>query len=93
MNEGLQGGARYGLLNIPEPVAAADADFNRGISLAEFRRAAGDRFHLLDSGRNGRLTLAELQTLRSTVLASLKQRKRRKNALDERIGAPLPAER
>ena len=27
---GLQGGARYGLLNIPEPVAAADADFDRG---------------------------------------------------------------
>ena len=27
--DGLQGAARYGLLNIPQPVASADADFNR----------------------------------------------------------------
>ena len=37
---GLQGAARYALLNIPEPVAAADTDFNRGITLEEFRQAA-----------------------------------------------------
>ena len=30
LDDGLQGAARYGLLNIPEPVAAADANFNRG---------------------------------------------------------------
>src|SRR5206468_9299097 len=33
----LQGGARYALLNIPEPVAAADTDFNRAVTLDEFR--------------------------------------------------------
>ena len=58
---GLQGAARYGLLNIPQPVASADADFNRGITLDEFRRAATHRFKLLDSKRDGRLTLPELE--------------------------------
>ena len=36
--DGLQGAARYGLLNIPQPVAGADADFNRAITLDEFRQ-------------------------------------------------------
>ena len=36
------------LLNIPEPVAAADTDFNRAITLEEFRQAAIERFQLLD---------------------------------------------
>jgi Ca2+-binding EF-hand superfamily protein len=89
----LQGAARYGLLNMPEPVAAADADFNRGISRAEFRQAALERFQLLDSGKSGRLTLPQLEALRATVLANLKQRKQPKEALDTRVGAPLPPER
>ena len=38
--DGLQGAARYGLLNLPEPVAGADANFDRSYSLDEFRRAA-----------------------------------------------------
>ena len=42
---GLQGAARYGLINLPQPVAGADADFNRGISLDEFQRAATQRFY------------------------------------------------
>src|SRR3954447_229534 len=42
MDAGPQGAARYALLNLPEPVAAADTDFNRAISLAEFRQAALD---------------------------------------------------
>ena len=90
---GLEGAARYGLLNMPEPVAAADADFNRGISLAEFRTAASERFQLLDSSHRGAITLAELETLRTSVLATLHQRKRPKDALDTRVGAPLPPER
>ena len=32
-----QGGGRYGLLDLPEPVVSADADFNRGVSRAEFQ--------------------------------------------------------
>jgi Ca2+-binding EF-hand superfamily protein len=93
MNEGLQGAARYGLLNIPEPVAAADADFNRGISRAEFRQAALERFQLLDRSQSGRLTLPGLEALRATVLANLKQRKPKEGMPDSRVGEPLPRER
>jgi Ca2+-binding EF-hand superfamily protein len=59
-----QGAARYGLLDLPEPVVSADADFNRGVSLNEFRQAAIQRFVALDLDHHGRLTLAELQAIR-----------------------------
>jgi hypothetical protein len=62
--EGPQGGGRFALLNIPEPVAAADADLSRGITLTEFGKAAFDRFGLLDTAHSGRLTLAQLQAMR-----------------------------
>ncbi len=58
---GLQGAARYGLLNLPEPVSGADADFNRIVTLDEFRHAASYRFQLLDSSRLGYLTMESLQ--------------------------------
>ena len=82
----LQGAARYGLLNIPEPVAAADADFNRGVTLAEFKFAAARRFDLLDTGHTGRLTLPGLQTIREAQLTA----KRRPNDNDGRVGNGLP---
>lgn len=85
----LQGAARYGLLNMPEPVAAADADFNRAISLAEFRAAAQARFQLLDSAHQGRVTLAELEAIRSAQLDG-SHRKRDKSAPDPRLGNSLP---
>jgi Ca2+-binding EF-hand superfamily protein len=59
-----QGRARFGLLDLPEPVVAADSDFNRGVSLAEFRKAALQRFQALDVNSQGRLTLAVLETLK-----------------------------
>jgi hypothetical protein len=90
---GLQGAARYGLLNMPEPVAAADADFNRAISRAEFDQAAVARFQLLDRVRRGGLTLAALESMWTDVLAALRQRKRPKDPLDTRVGAPLPPDR
>jgi hypothetical protein len=86
---GLQGAARYGLLNIPEPVAAADTDFDRGISLSEFRQAAIARFALLDGTHSGRLSLAQLEALRPVVTADVR-RKRPKDAPDARVGNPLP---
>jgi hypothetical protein len=86
---GLQGGARYSLLNIPEPVAAADSDFDRGISLAEFRQAAAARFDLLDSTHGGRLTLEALESRRTAILASVRSKASDK-ALDARLGNPLP---
>lgn len=59
--EGLQGAGRFGLLNIPEPVISADANLNRGVSLVEFQTAATARFALLDTNRDGKLSLGELQ--------------------------------
>ena len=86
----LQGAARYGLLNIPEPVAAADTDFDRGITLAEFKAAAIERFQLLDTGHTGKIGLAQLEALRSTVLAAAKRSKRDEKASDTRVGNSLP---
>ena len=89
---GLQGAARYGLLNMPEPVAAADADFNRAISRAEFEQAAIVRFQLLDRDHRGALTLAGLESMWAGVLGALHERKRAKETLDTRVGDPLPAD-
>jgi hypothetical protein len=61
--DGLQGAGRFAWLNIPEPVAAADADLNRGVSRAEFTAAAAERLRKLDSNGDGALTLAELPPL------------------------------
>ena len=84
----LQGAARYALLNIPEPVAAADANLDRSITLGEFRQAGIQRFQLLDTSHLGRLSLEALKAL----LPPEKGRrvKRPKDAPDERYGVPLP---
>jgi Ca2+-binding EF-hand superfamily protein len=84
----LQGAARYGLLNMPEPVAAADADFNRAITLDEFRAAAIARFRLLDRANAGRISLAQLQAMRPDPLS--KRGKRKDGDPDPRIGSPVP---
>jgi hypothetical protein len=86
---GLQGAARYGILNLPQPVASADADFNRAVTLDEFRQAAAYRFKLLDTNNQGRLMLPEL-TERLPIRPKGKRAKPRKNDPDTRIGAPLP---
>jgi hypothetical protein len=52
------------LLDLPEPVVSADADFNRGVSSKEFRDAAGQRFLALDLDHHGYLTLADLEMIR-----------------------------
>jgi len=59
-----QGAGRFGLLDLPEPVVSADSDFNRGVSLREFRQAAQQRFLALDLDHHGYLTLAELERIR-----------------------------
>ncbi|MCF2514188.1 EF-hand domain-containing protein [Sphingomonas sp. G124] len=87
--DGLQGAARYGLLNIPQPVASADADFNRVITLAEFRQAASYRFKLLDDQGQGRIALPELEA-RLPARPKGKHAKPRKDVVDTRIGLPLP---
>jgi Ca2+-binding EF-hand superfamily protein len=87
----LQGAARYSLLNMPEPVAAADADFNRAITLDEFRQAALARFQLLDKARQGRLTLAQFEAMPHAPADDGSRRKRKENETDARIGNPLPS--
>jgi Ca2+-binding EF-hand superfamily protein len=88
--DGLQGAARYGLLNLPEPVSGADSDFNRIITLEEFRSAAAYRFQLLDSDRLGRLTLQELEVLVPSRPKDGRRIKRPKKSVDTRVGLPLP---
>ena len=86
----LQGAARYALLSIPEPVAAADADFNRAITQAEFRQAALYRFQLLDKNRQGRLTLAQLEAMLPKLPEPGTKLQRSKDRADTRVGQPLP---
>jgi Ca2+-binding EF-hand superfamily protein len=86
----LQGAARYSLLNMPEPVAAADSDFNRAITSGEFRAAAVERFQLLDKAHQGRLTLAELEAMPHAPKTEQRRHKRNDNATDARLGNPLP---
>ena len=64
------GAGRYGLLQIPEPVVSADADFNRGVSTEEFKAAAVKRFQMLDANRTGRLTLSELEGIRHAAASA-----------------------
>ena len=85
---GPQGAARYALLNIPEPIAQADADLNRAVSLEEFRQAARDRFQMLDKQHAGRLTLQQLEAMKPVITG--KRPKHRDGDPDERIGVPLP---
>lgn len=86
---GLQGAARYGILNIPQPVASADADFNRAVTLEEFRQAAAYRFKLLDGNARGGIGLPELEA-RLPTRPKGKRAKPRKDAVDSRVGLPLP---
>ena len=62
---------RYGLLQIPEPVSSADSNFNRGVSLDEFRKTAAARFRLLDVNHAGRLTLPELTSIRRAAASAV----------------------
>ena len=68
-----QGAGRFGLLDLPEPVVSADSNFNRGVSLAEFRQAAAQRFMALDLDHHGYLTLPLLETIRPAPPAAPKE--------------------
>jgi EF hand domain-containing protein len=85
-----QGAARYALLDMPEPVAAADTDFNRAITLEEFKAAAISRFELLDRAHQTSLTLFQLDALRPAPSAGGRAAKRDKDTRDSRIGNSLP---
>jgi hypothetical protein len=86
----LQGAARYGLLNMPEPVAAADTDFDRAITLQEFKAAALERFQLLDKAKTGKLTLAQLEAMPHAPNTNKHHHRQNDDAPDERLGNTLP---
>ena len=88
--DALQGAARYALLNLPQPVAAADSDLNRAVSLDEFRQAAAARFRILDARHSGQLALAGLEALLPKHPPPGKPPRRRSNQPDARLGVPLP---
>jgi Ca2+-binding EF-hand superfamily protein len=87
----LQGAARYSLLNMPEPVAAADTDFNRLITLDEFKQAAIARFQLLDKLHAGRISLAQLEAMPHAPDPHARRPKIDEDAPDTRIGDPVPS--
>jgi Ca2+-binding EF-hand superfamily protein len=89
----LQGAARYGLLNMPEPVAAADTNFDRAVTVTEFRQAAASRFGLLDRTQTGTLSLSGLQALRPPPPKSGHRPKLDDKVRDARVGNPLPPEK
>jgi hypothetical protein len=53
---GREGAARYSLINEPEPIAAADANLDGKVTLAEWMAATDRRFTRLDHNHSGRLT-------------------------------------
>ena len=55
-----QGAGLYSLINQPEPVAAADTDFDGKITLPEFLAASDRHFAALDTAGAGFLTLSGL---------------------------------
>jgi Ca2+-binding EF-hand superfamily protein len=69
------GAPAYSLLNVSEPVASIDADFDGRITLQEFQAAADRRFDQLDKDRNGYLTLDTLpQTPEQIAVEGRKKR-------------------
>jgi len=56
----LDGAAPYALIPDPEPVASTDLEMDGRITLAEFLKAAAQRFDRLDAKHLGYLTLASL---------------------------------
>ena len=54
------GASLFGLIAEPEPVMAADGNFDRRITKDEATKAAKTRFALLDTDKDGLLKLAEL---------------------------------
>jgi hypothetical protein len=84
VDDGIVGGGRYGLLNIPNPVASADRDFNRAISQQEFRAAAVDRFNDLDPKQEKSLSFAQLPKTPAQQAANLLCLQRIKERKDQR---------
>ncbi len=55
------GGGRINFAEVPQPVAMADANLDRRVTLVEFRKTADRRFGNYDVDKDGRLTRKELR--------------------------------
>ncbi len=71
----LLGAGAYGLANEPEPVSAADTNFNGRITAPEFAAAADRRFTRLDKASLGYLTLESLPQTAAQKAAKGKKRR------------------
>ncbi len=57
---GLQGAARFGLLNDPQPIRTADFNLDSRVTLIEYERKARETFVRLDRNHDGVLLVSEL---------------------------------
>ncbi len=88
--ETTQGAALFSLLNQPEPVSAADTDFNGQVTLAEFLAAADRHFDRLDTKEQGYLTLAGLPKtpVQDAIEQQAKQKARQKGRRSGNVDQP-----
>lgn len=80
-SRGVTGAASFSLTPEPEPVSAADTDFDGKVSLAETIAAARRHFATLDKDKDGRLLRSELPATPAERLAIRAQGKGRGRAL------------
>jgi hypothetical protein len=78
--DGRQGAGLFSFIDQPEPVTAADTDFNGRVTLQEARAAADRRFDILDKNTDGFITLAELPKTPVQVFAERQAAQRAKRA-------------
>jgi hypothetical protein len=94
---GREGAALYSFFYDPQPVAAADSDFNSRISLAEAQSIAERRFAMLDTARAGYLTLSGLPKTPVQQAAEARRdddrRGRRRNGAPSGVEPPSGRER
>ncbi|OYX32149.1 MAG: hypothetical protein B7Y99_09065 [Caulobacterales bacterium 32-69-10] len=76
---GREGAALFSYFFDPQPVTAADSDFNSRITLAEAQSIADRRFAMLDNAGTGALTLAALPKTPVQSAAESRAKDRRRN--------------
>jgi hypothetical protein len=87
---GREGAALFSYFFDPQPVAAADSDFNSRISLTEAQSIADRRFAMLDTAGAGFLTLATLPKTPVQTAAEARAKQRAKDG--RRNGGPSGVE-
>ena len=70
----------------------ADTNFNRGVSLEEFRQAAARRFAMLNTANTGRLTFAQLVQTRMQAMHFRVDRAEPQTEEERRAAIPVPGE-